>query len=82
MLAYVRQPDEIDYYMGTWAGSWPAMEAMTLIGTMRYQNAIFAGQAAAPVATPVYLSFYVGGSNASAGTFEVVFDRWRLTGWG
>jgi hypothetical protein len=81
MLTYYRTPEIMDVYMGTWSSGWPTMESMTLIGTINMQAAGFVGTGGAPTATPVDFLFYVGGSSASSGTWEIVFDRWRITTW-
>lgn len=83
MLGYFRTPEEIDVYTGTYSGGWPTMESMTLRGTLRLQIAQFIGAGAAPVAAPVDIHFYIGGSPAGtiSTTYEIVIDRWRVTAW-
>jgi hypothetical protein len=82
ICTYVRQPDMVDIYLGNYSGGWPTMESMTLWATLRMQpiTTFFTNY---PIsAGNISIRFYLGGSAASASTYEIIIDRWRLTAWG
>lgn len=82
LCAYFRSPEVVDVYYGTYSGGWPTLESMTLMGTIQMQTSQFIAAASAqPKASDVDIWFQVGGSAASTGTYEIIFDRWRLTCW-
>ncbi len=83
LLAYFRSPEIIDVYYGTYSGGWPTMEAMTLMGTIQMQTTQFisAANSGPVIAATVDIWFQVGGSAATSGTYEAIFDRWRITTW-
>jgi hypothetical protein len=81
-LAYARTPEIVDFYYGTWSSGWPTMESMTLFGTVQMQTAQWViATNAAPIAATVNILFRLGGSAATSGTYEIVYDRWRITTW-
>lgn len=75
----VRSHDQMDVYYGTYSGGWPTLESMTFWGTIRASAAGWVANT--PTAAGVSIRFYLGGSSASSGTYEIVIDRWRLTTW-
>ncbi len=82
LCAYFRSPEVVDVYYGTYSGGWPTLESMSLMGTIQMQTAQWVSVASSNVvAATVDLWFQVGGSAASSGTYEAIFDRWRLTTW-
>lgn len=82
LLAYFRTPTVVDIYYGTYSSGWPTMESMSLMGTIQMQTSQWVAVASSNVtAATVDLWFQVGGSAATTGTYEVIFDRWRITTW-
>ena len=65
-------------------GSWPAIEDMNLMGTIVMQVTAGGWVSSANSLLGVdqmILDFGLEGSQASVGTMEIIFDRWRLTSW-
>ena len=87
LMAYVRDFNTVDVYYGTWAGAWPTMESMTLMGRVTPfngsgQNYWMPASTTAPAANLVDIAFGLGSAgNATAGNFELIVDRWRITTW-
>lgn len=84
VMAWVyRTPTLADIYVGTYSGGWPALGSMTKVGTFNpMANTAFMTNAAADIgATNFAITFLVGGSAATSGTYEIIFDRWRVTTW-
>ena len=83
LLAYFRTPTDVDIYYGTYSGGWPTMESMTLMATMQMQTTqtVTAANSGPVIAATVDLWWQMGGSSATSGTYEIIFDRWRITSW-
>ena len=82
-MVFFRTPQVADVYYGTWSSGWPTMESMTLMGNIQMQTSQFvAASGTGPViASQVNIDFAVEGSAATSGTYEMIFDRWRITTW-
>lgn len=84
-MAFFRTPWDVDLYYGTWSSGWPTMEAMTLWATLQMRNStttLIAGQnTMTPFLASTHMLFQLGGAVATTGTFEIIFDRWRVTAW-
>jgi hypothetical protein len=85
MLAYFRSPTQIDFYSGAWSSGWPLMENMTLEGSAfigPYSLASWIGSTyGPPTAGLIDILFLAGNAAATSGTYEIVFDRFRITTW-
>ncbi|MEO8273488.1 MAG: hypothetical protein ABI620_05445 [Chloroflexota bacterium] len=79
-MAYHRSPEIADIYYGTYSGGWPTMESMTFMGSINMQTTQFVANSTL-IAANVFFGFNLGGSAASSGTYELIFDRWRITTW-
>jgi hypothetical protein len=82
-MAYFRTPYVADIYIGTYSSGWPTMESMTLVGTfwMPGSTAFLAGSSSGMTTAGFHIQFLLGDAAATTGTYEIVFDRWRLTTW-
>jgi hypothetical protein len=79
-----RTPFYGEVYTGVYSGGWPLIGAMTKVGNISlFPGGSFITQTAADVgATNVAVNWLCGGQSATAGTYEIISDRWRVTTWG
>jgi hypothetical protein len=83
LCAYFRAPDQVDVYRGVYSSGWPLLSSMTLVATIKAQAgaSMVLGANAYPTVTATSLAWTLGGSSATTGTYEVIWDRWRITTW-
>lgn len=78
-----RTPVLADVYIGTYSGGWPTLSAMTKISTISYigSTIVMTHGAYDLGSTNMHMAFLLGGGSATTGTYELIFDRWRVTAW-
>jgi hypothetical protein len=83
LCAYFRSPQTVDVYYGTYSSGWPTMESMTLMGTLQMQTTAFSPAALSgpAIAGSVTLPFTLYPGVSTSGTYEIIWDRWRITTW-
>jgi hypothetical protein len=84
ILTYFRSFDSIEVYYGTYSGGWPTMESMTLMGRVNAGSVSWLSAATSSAGNAALVDMYFefgSAAPATTGTFEVIFDRWRITTW-
>jgi hypothetical protein len=72
----------VDVYFGTYSSGWPALADMTLMGRVCGRNDWLTAPSGRPKAADVEMFWELGASGgATSGTYEIIYDRWRITTW-
>jgi hypothetical protein len=78
-----RTPLLLEAYVGTYSGGWPALGSMTKAGSMMpaTSTAFMMNANSDMGSTNMAIRFLLGTSAATTGTYEIIFDRFRITTW-